>query len=756
MCAWRARQWAAIRPGRAERRGGVWGTLAAALLGVVMAGLYLRSGFGYAFDFAFVAVVAALGIPLIALVVALLLTIARRLPRMATGMMVGSCAIVMAAWGPPQLGIFMALAIGMAEGFLGATIASFVTGVFFRAALSKKVITVVLCLLAVGLNAGLVWLLVSEGSMEKLAAWRPPAASLPPSLAVANPSENGPYAVKMLFYGSGTDVRRPEYGPTVAIRTHAVDASDFFTDFTGWKRWTRKKYWGFDVDKEPLNARVWYPEGPGSFPLVLIVHGNHNMAEFSDPGYAYLGELLASRGFILASIDENFLNSGLFHDPPKQQAVRGWMLLEHLKLWREWNQAPGNPFQGKVDLTRIALMGHSRGGEAAATAAAFNRMRYDPEDANIRFDYGFAIQAVVAIAPADGQYKPAGQHRWIEDVSYLTLQGAHDADVSSFMGSRQWDHVRYTRPGPGFKAELYAYRANHGQFNTVWGRKDAGEPLGWLLNLKPLMPGEEQRRISKTYISAFLEATLHNRREYIPLFQDWRAGRQWLPDTLYVNRFQDGSYVPLATFEEDADLTTATAPGARIDGDHLSIWREGRIPWRHGDRDYNGVVLGWNRAAGAPAATYTIALPEGAADQWGLDSGSALEISVAALDEDAPLPGKKKDEVKKKQDNPKAEPETPDFTIELETRDGAKVTAAASRFAAVPPPLRERFTKLAIMDSQAYEKDWEPVFQTVRAPLAAFRGDGRFEARALRVVRLKFDRTAKSVICISGLGFESK
>ena len=105
----------------------------------------------------------------------------------------------------------------------------------------------------------------------------------------------------------------------MAIKTRTVDASEFFKDFNGWKRWARKKYWGFDVDKLPLNARVWYPDGAGPFPLVLIVHGNHEMAEFSDPGYAYLGELLASRGFILASIDENFLNSGLFHDPPKQQ-----------------------------------------------------------------------------------------------------------------------------------------------------------------------------------------------------------------------------------------------------------------------------------------------------------------------------------------------------------------------------------------------------------------------------------------------------
>src|SRR5579864_2268515 len=558
---WCARHWRAIRPGPEARRGAVWGTLAAAAACVVITGLYLKSGFGYAFDFAFAIAVASVLIPLVALAVALLLTILRKLPRMATGMIVGSCAIVMLAWFPPELGVAMAIAVGLAEGILGATIATFIAGRFGQAALSKKIITALLCVLAVAGNVYIVWILAHEGSMDKIVTWRPPANTMPAKLAAPNPAENGPYTVKRLFYGAGTDIRRPEYGSSVAMKTRTVDASDFFKDFKGWKRWARKEYWGFDFDKLPLNARVWYPEGPGPFPLALIVHGNHDMAEFSDPGYAYLGELLASRGFILASIDENFLNSGLFHDPPKQQAVRGWMLLEHLKLWKEWNQTAGNPFRGKVDMTRIALMGHSRGGEAAATAAAFNRMKYYPDDANIRFDYGFAIKAVVAIAPADGQYKPAGQHRWISDVSYLTLQGAHDADVSSFLGSRQWDHVKYTQPGPWFKAEIYTYRANHGQFNTVWGRTDAVEPLSWLLNLKPLMPGEEQRRISKTYIAAFLEATLKDRREYVPLFQDWRVARAWLPDTIYLNRYQDASYVPLAAFDEDADITTTTAAG---------------------------------------------------------------------------------------------------------------------------------------------------------------------------------------------------
>jgi len=755
LAAWCVRQWQKIRPGPEARRGAVWGTLALAAVCVVIAGLYLRTGFGRAFDFTFAIACAALFIPVTALAVALLLSILRALPRLATGIIIGACAVVAMVWSPPQLGWAMAAALGLAEGVLGASIATFLSGRFGEAHVSKKIVTVGLCLLAVAVNIATVWLFIHPGSVEELTDWKPDAPSMPPPLSAANPAQNGPYRAKLLFYGAGNDIRRTEYGPSVAIKTHTVDASQFFPDFKGWKRWVRRKYWGFGMDKLPLNARVWYPDGDGPFPLALIVHGNHEMTDFSDPGYAYLGELLASRGFILASIDENFLNSGLAHDPPKQQPVRGWMLLEHLKLWRAWNQTPGNPFYGKVDMAHIAVMGHSRGGEAAATAALFNRLQYCPENANIRFDYGFAIQSVVAIAPVEGQYKPAGRYRWIEDVNYLTLQGAHDADVSSFMGSLQWDHTRFTRPGPWFKAEVYAYRANHGQFNTGWGRTDAGEPLSWFLNVKPLMPGEDQRRIAKTYIAAFLEATLKGHREYLPLFEDWRVGRAWLPETIYVNRFRDASYIPLAAYQEDADLTTTTAPGGHISGDRLSIWREGRIPWRSGDRDYNGVFLGWNRAKGAPVASYTITLPDGAAARWRLGAASDVELSLAAMDEDAPLPGKHEDEKAKTPEHADEEREPPDFTIELETSDGVAVSAPVSRFAAIPPPLKETFTKLDLIESKAYEKDWEPVLQTVRVPLAAFHAahGTPFDPAKLRTVRLKFDRTAVSVICISGIGF---
>jgi dienelactone hydrolase len=559
---WIANLWRDIKPGPEARKGALWAAIATVIWAAIIGGINLKSGFGIGVDLLFAFVIAALGIPLVAAIFVLLLAILRRLPRWTSGVLVGALMfIALLFFG--SFGLSVAAILLFIEASLGATVATLLAADFPRLNVKKKVATVSVCVLAIAANIGIFMFLHNDGVNEKLIEVQQNTPA-PAALNAPNPADRGSYIVRHLIYGAGTDIRRPEFGKSIALRTSTVDASAFFKDFEGWKASLRKRYWGFGMDKLPLNGRVWYPAGAGPFPLVLMVHGNHTMSEFSDPGYAYLGELLASRGFIFVSLDENFLNSGLFHEPPKQQSVRGWLLLEHLKVWQKWNQAAGNPFYGKVDWNNIALMGHSRGGEAAATAALFNKLAYYPDDATITFHYGFPIKAIVAIAPADGQYKPAGQWRTIEDVNYFTIQGANDSDVSSFMGSRQWDHIRFTGAPNFFKSELYIYRANHGQFNTVWGRTDAGAPMNWFLNLHPLLTGEDQRRIAKIYISAFLEATLHSRREYVPLFQDYRRVRNLLPRTLYINRYQDSTDHVIANFNEDADVTTTTSPGGHI------------------------------------------------------------------------------------------------------------------------------------------------------------------------------------------------
>ena len=764
--SWSARIWGELRPGPEVRRGAVWGCALAAVPALVVAVRFVKLGFGWWVNVLFVVVAAAILMLLAVAVVPLLLTIFRKLPRLASGIVCGCVLIYLAAFAP--VGIALGPLVCLAAGTLGATIATWRSGSLRAAAKKKVAATAILGVLAAASLVAIVYFIAIEGfaaDPRKMAA-----GGLPPAaIAAANPGEPGSYKIRKLTYGTkGGNPRRPEYNAP-AVSTPTVDAARFFKDFKGWRRKLRKFYWGFGMDRLPLNATVWMPEGAGPFPLVLVVHGNHDMTEFSDPGYQYLGELLASRGFILASIDENFLNGGLFHDPPKQQAVRGWMLLEHLKLWQGWSKDPRNPLGVAIDFERIALMGHSRGGEAVATAALFNRLSHYPDDAAIRFDYRFPIRSLVAIAPVDGQYRPAGKPREIENVNYFTIQGANDADVSSFMGSAQLDRVRYPNGGGWFKAELYIDRANHGQFNTVWGRSDAGYPLGWFLNLKPLLPPEEQRRIARVYLSAFLEATLNGKAEYRALFRDPRAGKQWLPDTLYLSRYRDASFRALAEFQEDADVTTTTAPGGRIAGRDLSEWREGRIPYRNGDRPHNGLFVGWNREEEEDKALQpelVITLPEGAAASWKLTADTRLVVSVAVLDKDAPRVKEepddaKKDEKKQKKgkdkdkdkDKDEKDRPAPDFTVQLESAGGASAARPLSEIGVLPAPVKVRFTKLKLLDSFAYEAEAEPVFQTIAVPLAAFAGKG-FEPAKLTAIRLRFDRTPRGMLVVSHVGFE--
>ena len=136
--------------------------------------------------------------------------------------------------------------------------------------------------------------------------WSPQTVA---ALNLPNPGAPGSFHVGTLTYGSGTDTHRKEFGVDAGIVSEPVDGSHLIEGWSGAAGWARTQYWGFDAKQLPRQGRVWFPEGDGPFPLVLMVHGNHNMEDFSDPGYAYLGELFASRGIIAVSVDENFLNS---------------------------------------------------------------------------------------------------------------------------------------------------------------------------------------------------------------------------------------------------------------------------------------------------------------------------------------------------------------------------------------------------------------------------------------------------------------
>ncbi|WP_075348805.1 alpha/beta hydrolase [Algoriphagus marinus] len=698
--------------------------------------------------------------------------------------------------GDERFAVFMILVFSL----IGAGIAMFWKGHFQRLTTPKKVVSVL------GFVVGIAGIgcLIYFGSIRGLEIDEQiNAAQLTENkisqIEVASPAENGNFQFTTFTYGSGKDLRREEFAEGVTYQTESVDGRAFIDNWKKFGGWWREKYWGFDAKELPLNARVWMPEGKGPFPLVLVVHGNHSMQDFSDPGYDYLGEFLASKGMILASVDENFINGSwtdLFGRLEKENDARGWLLLEHLRIWDEWNKNESHPLFGKADMDKIALMGHSRGGEAVGHAAMLNALEYYPDDASIKLGYHFNIKGIVAIAPVDGQYKPGGSGTKFENVDYLTIHGAQDADVTSFAGAMQYERIKFTDSTYHFKSAVYISGANHGQFNTSWGDNDYGVTFKGILNRGQLMPVAEQEEVAKVYIGAFLEASLNNRSEFLPLFIDARKGKDWLPESIYLSQFEDSNTSIWANFDEDFELTS-TSTGGVADGENLSVWREAEIDLEYAKKGSRAVFLGWNykklnegidtlwKDVAKPTipdsvlASYSITLDS---MSFRPDSTSVLMFSLAEstessnpksegkwvnnqdntnskkanaeLENESDSKGENgEEEVDEEEDEKK--PDAPlDFTIILTDQSGAEISFLLSEFSHLQRQIKSRVLKLDFLDKKDHS---ENIFQTFVFDLENLKSKNpAFTPALLQEIRFEFDQNESGVIILDQLGITKR
>ena len=86
-------------------------------------------------------------------------------------------------------------------------------------------------------------------------------------------------------------------------------------------------------------------------------------------GFDYLATHLAGLGFIAASIEMESLNGPYPNPllPGTTISYRARVVNAHLERWL-WKALNDPIFANHVDLTRVALIGHSRGGEAVVKA----------------------------------------------------------------------------------------------------------------------------------------------------------------------------------------------------------------------------------------------------------------------------------------------------------------------------------------------------------------------------------------------------
>lgn len=568
-------------------------------------------------------------------------------------------------------------------------------------------------------------------------------------MGVDNPSTKGNFDVEVFTYGSGSDQKRPEFAEGIKIKTPTVDATLLLPEWKGKKKKWREKFWGFGVDSFPLNGRVYMPKGDGPFPMVMMVHGNHSMIDYSDGGYAYLGELLASRGIIGVSVDENFINghwSGDFGG--KEMPTRGWLLLKHLEQWKKWNQGDSSGLKGKVDMDNIVLVGHSRGGEAVSIAAAFNRLDRFPDNGNEKFDFNFGIKGIITIAPTDYRYN---REISLKDINYLSIQGAYDSDETSFWGMRPYHRLTFSDDFKGFKAGLYMNHANHGQFNSSWGRSDFGAPMKWLLNLEPLVSGEEQRQAAKVYVSGFAETVLKGNKDYLPMFQNVDLVQDWLPKETYVSQYADTNKEVLVNFEDDMDITSASSD-IRLFAENFKIWRETELESRDGQsQQNNALVLGWGHGANVDKDSipvYSIDLPDMLTDFGSADS---LVLSMAMGDISELKIG----------DNEDGNIETPktgfNFSIVLKDSLGNMASVALAKDNRLPGKIKTKFTKFKFLDKDMIGKETETQLKSCYVPMSTFlKKNDSLKLDKLKSIHLVFDKDSLGVVVLDDIGFYGK
>ena len=266
-----------------------------------------------------------------------------------------------------------------------------------------------------------------------------------------------------------------------------------------------------------LNGLIAAPTaGQGPFPVVMIIHGTHPGCPLDemgvdrwpcDPaveqrnysGFAYLAEALAAQGYVALVPNFNAEHTFGFGEPDAGERL-GQLFDLTMQALAEATAGRANGFgvelAGQADLSRLALLGHSRGGEAAVGLAN------SPALMAASRGYGPAA-GVLLIAGASTFLDP-----WTSVSAPLaTIQSACDGDVTSQDGQFFFEGPRLAPDQTQWATSVWLERANHNGFNTLLPRDMVTPSAGERPDCQPLLDGATQRAWLVDYSGDFL-ATL--------------------------------------------------------------------------------------------------------------------------------------------------------------------------------------------------------------------------------------------------------
>ena len=278
----------------------------------------------------------------------------------------------------------------------------------------------------------------------------------------------------------------------------------------------------------------------GRFPLAIICMGNHNAydsaaAEINSyQGYSgfasstpsgrtgeYLQEALARIGIVSVSVSTNPANLlNLLVE------TRARLVVAAVNEMRRLARSRASRYFNKIDFNRIALIGHSRGGDAVLRAKQL-------------LPSGITVKALVQLAPTDITGLVTGQAPSVapgttdyirvpmrtqarDHLFHFIVWGSRDGDVSGFgdvRAARFGGPFRHYDRSSSQRAFHFWYDGTHNRFNRFWTDTEEGaliQPLAGLLS----RAHQEARTVEA--VRSLLLFKLHNEAAEAQLFDGRR------------------------------------------------------------------------------------------------------------------------------------------------------------------------------------------------------------------------------------------
>ena len=487
-----------------------------------------------------------------------------------------------------------------------------------------------------------------------------------------------------------------------------------------------------------LNGMMAAPPAGDNLPLAVIIHGSHGSGcpspdgvteDWPCPeeenlhyeGFAYLLEALAGRGYVALAINANPLYVMAYGEA--NTTMRAPLLFD-LYMEKLAAAASGEDvglsvdLAGRVDLNRLALLGHSMGGAAVDTIMAGRAGQTSPEQ--IAAGHG-PVAAAFLLAPFEYSDSQGGLN-----APAAILLPACDRDVAGLDGQLYYERERAKSDVENTVISVLLQWANHNRFNTELEDEWLGRGSK-VCTPETLLPAKEQQQFLADYVPRFFDQALGIRQDKASLLG--LDASQPEPATLFGREVLTSLLLPSAQrlvlpLDEGATAGSATVmycPGGYLGTDSLdAACRRRELSQPASPEQW---VISWE----GTDAGYEVTVPEGSRDLSGYES-LHLRAFVDPLSEL----------------NPEGQPQA--FSVRLTGGSGATSVVPL----ADEPALAYPYGSTIIFEERPDVPLWDNnlLFSSIRVPLAEFAG---VDLRDIQSVALVFDATSSGTIFVSDL-----